>query len=108
MIKKYHHEWNMFMFWTVSLMRQITLQQVQCSHYSGHLVSPHTDTVTDFQTVIVILTQLKAQHTKRTYCVFIWHYAWGKLYLSTAVCLAANPEAHQKDTVSGQEQGTVK
>lgn len=34
-------------------------------------------------------------------------YAWGKLYLSTAVCLAANPEAHQKDTVSGQEQGTV-
>lgn len=64
----------MFMFWTVSLMRQRTLQQVQCSHYSGHLVSPHTDTVTDFQIVIVILTQLKAQHTKRTYCVFIWHY----------------------------------
>lgn len=110
MIKKYHHEWNMFMFWTVSLMRQRTLQQVQCSHYSGHLVSPHTWIQLQIFRQLLLSWPSWRRSTQKGPTVYLFGtiYAWGKLYLSTAVCLAANPEAHQKDTVSGQEQGTVK
>lgn len=86
---KYQREWNMFMFWTAGLIRQIIPKQVQCSHYSGHLVSPHTRTqLRGFSDSCFYLDPAEsAAHKNDLLCIYLALFMHGETSTSPLLCV---------------------